>query len=64
MRYFTKTEIMGLVNTIDAQDNWDTDEMHELVNAAVKESDGELNPADYDDPDKLYDACLEVFGIN
>lgn len=64
MRYFNEDEIMGLVNAIDAQDNWDTDEMHEFIDAAVKESDGELNPAEYDDPDALYEACKEVFGIN
>lgn len=64
MRYFNEDEIRVLVNAIDAQDNWDTDEMKEFIDAAVKESDRKLNPAECDDPDELYEACKGVFGIN
>jgi hypothetical protein len=62
-QYFNESEIRNLVNTIDTQDHWDTDEMQMFIDAAVKESDDTLNPADYDDPDRLYEACKEVFGI-
>lgn len=64
MKYFNEEDIRNLISTIESQDTWDTDEMHAFVEAAVKESDGELNPADYDDPEKLYDACKASFGID
>ena len=64
MKYFNEEEIRNLINAIEAQDSWDTDEMQSFVDAAVKESDGTLTPADYDDPDKLYAACKAVFGID
>lgn len=63
LQYFNESEIRNLVNTIDTQDHWDTDEMYAFIEAAVKESDDTLNPDDYDDPDRLYEACKEVFGI-
>lgn len=64
MQYFNENEIRNLINTIDTQDTWDTKEMQEFIEAAVKESDDTLNPADYDDPDRLYEACKAVFGID
>ena len=63
MKYFAKEEIMDLVTAIDQQDSWDTEEMQHLIEAAVKESDEQLNPDQYDDPDRLYEDCLKVFGL-
>ena len=64
MRYFDEKEIRDLINAIDAQDSFDTDEMAEFIKAAVKESDDELDPNEYDDPDRLYAACKAVFGMS
>lgn len=63
MKYFNEEEIMSLVKAIDKQDSWDTPEMEEFVQAAVKESDDELDPSAYGDPDSLYFDCLKVFGL-
>ena len=36
MKYFNEEEIRNLINAIEAQDSWDTDEMQSFVDAAVK----------------------------
>ena len=63
MKYFNEKEIMDLIEAIEAQDTWETDEMRQLVEAAVKESDEQLDPSAYDDPDQLYEDCKKVFGF-
>jgi len=46
-----------LMERIDAQDTWDTDEIKELIRRAAFVCD-DFDLADYDDPDDVYKDCI------